>query len=345
MPQFSSGECPCHASTTAANAFSSPAAPVSSARILIDRLLEQGHEVLCVDNLFTGTKRNIEHLHAHPRFEFMRHDVTFPLYVEVDEIYNLACPASPIHYQHDPVQTTKTSVHGAINMLGLAKRLRCRILQASTSEVYGDPAVHPQTEEYWGNVNPIGPRSCYDEGKRCAETLFFDYYRQHKLEIKVARIFNTYGPRMHPADGRVVSNFIMQALKGEPITLYGDGHQTRSFCYVDDLIDGLVRLMESPADFTGPVNLGNPAEFTMRELAELVLEQTGASSRMITLPLPQDDPKQRQPDITLAKERLGWKPTVALRDGLKPTIAYFRSLIGQAEPRTLVKCGASSPSR
>ena len=293
---------------------------------LIDRLLEKGHEVLCVDNLFTGTKRNIEHLHAHPRFEFIRHDVTFPLYVEVDEIYNLACPASPVHYQHDPVQTTKTSVHGAINMLGLAKRLRCRILQASTSEVYGDPAMHPQTEEYWGNVNPIGPRSCYDEGKRCAETLFFDYHRQHGLEIKVARIFNTYGPRMHPADGRVVSKFIVQALRGDPITLYGDGTQTRSFCYVDDLVDGLMRLMDSPAALTGPINLGNPTEFTVRELAELVLAEIGSSSPIVLQPLPQDDPKQRQPDITLAQTRLGWMPHVPLSDGLKPTIAYFRSL-------------------
>jgi UDP-glucuronate decarboxylase len=292
---------------------------------LIDRLLDQGHEVLCIDNLFTGTKRNIEHLHGHPCFEFIRHDVTFPLYLEVDEIYNLACPASPIHYQHDPVQTTKTSVHGAINMLGLAKRLRCRILQASTSEVYGDPSIHPQTEDYWGNVNPIGPRSCYDEGKRCAETLFFDYHRQHGLEIKVARIFNTYGPRMHPADGRVVSNFIVQALKGEPITLYGDGNQTRSFCYVDDLIDGFIRLMESPAELTGPINLGNPVEFTMRELAELVLSETGSSSAIVTRPLPQDDPRQRKPDIRLAKERLAWSPKVPLREGLRPTIAYFRS--------------------
>jgi UDP-glucuronate decarboxylase len=295
---------------------------------LIDRLLEQGHEVLCVDNLFTGTKRNIEHLHSHSRFEFLRQDVTFPLYVEVDEIYNLACPASPIHYQHDPVQTTKTSVHGAINMLGLAKRLKCRILQASTSEVYGDPIIHPQTEDYWGNVNPIGPRSCYDEGKRCAETLFFDYHRQHGLEIKVARIFNTYGPRMHPADGRVVSNFIMQALKGEPITLYGDGHQTRSFCYVDDLVAGLMRLMESPRDFTGPINLGNPNEFTIRELAELVLLETKSSSPMIVQPLPQDDPRQRQPDISLAWNVLGWKPTIPLREGLLPTIAYFQNQLG-----------------
>jgi UDP-glucuronate decarboxylase len=293
---------------------------------LVDRLLKQGHEVLCADNLFTGTKRNIEHLHAQARFEFIRHDVTFPLFVEVDEIYNLACPASPIQYQHDPVQTTKTSVHGAINMLGLAKRLKCRILQASTSEVYGDPAVHPQTEDYWGHVNPIGPRSCYDEGKRCAETLFFDYYRQHGLEIKVARIFNTYGPRMHRSDGRVVSNFIIQALNGQPITLYGDGNQTRSFCYVEDLIDGLVGLMESPASFTGPVNLGNPTEFTMRELANLVVAETGSSSEFITQPLPQDDPRQRRPNIELAKENLGWLPKVALVDGLKPTVAYFRSL-------------------
>jgi UDP-glucuronate decarboxylase len=292
---------------------------------LIDRLLEQGHEVLCVDNLFTGTKRNMEHLHSEPRFEFMRHDVTFPLYVEADEIYNLACPASPIHYQHDPVQTTKTSVHGAINMLGLAKRLRCPILQASTSEVYGDPAIHPQTEDYWGNVNPIGPRSCYDEGKRCAETLFFDYHRQLGLEIKVARIFNTYGPRMHPSDGRVVSNFIVQALKGNPITIYGDGYQTRSFCYVDDLIDGLIRLMNSPPDFTGPVNLGNPTEFTMRELAELVLSETRSSSPLVMQPLPQDDPKQRRPDISLAKARLDWVPNMPLSEGIKPTIEYFRS--------------------
>ena len=291
---------------------------------LIDRLLSDGHEVLCVDNLFTGTKRNIEHLHTNPRFEFMRHDVTFPLFVEVDEIYNLACPASPIHYQHDPVQTTKTSVHGAINMLGLAKRLKCRILQASTSEVYGDPAVHPQTEDYWGHVNPIGPRSCYDEGKRCAETLFFDYHRQNGLETKVARIFNTYGPRMHRADGRVVSNFIVQALAGDPITLYGDGNQTRSFCYVGDLIDGLVRLMESPPSFTGPVNLGNPVEFTMRELAELILKETGSSSKLVNMALPQDDPKQRQPDISLAKAKLGWEPKINLADGLKPTVDFFR---------------------
>jgi UDP-glucuronate decarboxylase len=293
---------------------------------LIDRLLEKGHEVLCVDNLFTGTKRNVEHLHNHSRFEFVRHDVTFPLYVEADEIYNLACPASPIHYQHDPVQTTKTSVHGAINMLGLAKRLRCRIMQASTSEVYGDPSVHPQTEDYWGNVNPIGVRSCYDEGKRCAETLFFDYHRQHALEIKVARIFNTYGPRMHPADGRVVSNFIVQALAGEPITLYGDGNQTRSFCYVDDLVEGFLRLMDSPPEVTGPINLGNPVEFTMRELAELVLAETRSKSPLVMKPLPPDDPRQRKPNITLAKEKLGWEPATPLREGLKSTVAYFRNL-------------------
>ncbi len=294
---------------------------------LIDRLLAKGYEVLCVDNLFTGTKQNLEHTQNHPRFEFLRHDVTFPLYVEADEIYNLACPASPIHYQHDPVQTTKTSVHGAINMLGLAKRLRCRILQASTSEVYGDPTIHPQTEEYWGNVNPIGPRSCYDEGKRCAETLFFDYHRQHGLAVKVARIFNTYGPRMHPADGRVVSNFVVQALKGEAITLYGDGNQTRSFCYVDDLVDELIRLMESPVELTGPVNLGNPVEFTMRELAELVLTETGSTSTLVNRPLPQDDPRQRQPDINLAMKELGWAPKIPLREGLKPTIEYFRSIL------------------
>ena len=291
---------------------------------LVDRLLAQGHEILCVDNLFTGTKRNIEHLHSHPRFEFMRHDVTFPLFVEVDEIYNLACPASPIHYQHDPVQTTKTSVHGAINMLGLAKRLRCRILQASTSEV---PGVHPQTETCWGNVDPIGIRSCYDEGKRCAETLFFDYYRQHKLEIKVARIFNTYGPRMHQADGRVVSNFVVQALRGQPLTIYGDGSQTRSFCYVDDLVDGLIRLMESPADVTGPINLGDPDEFTMHQLAEGVLTATASRSGMQLRPLPPDDPMRRRPDITKARQLLGWQPSTALSDGLEPTVAYFRSLL------------------
>lgn len=294
---------------------------------LIDRLLGQGHEVLCADNLFTGTKRNIDHLHNHPRFEFMRHDVTFPLYVEVDEIYNLACPASPIHYQHDPVQTTKTSVHGAINVLGLAKRLKCKVFQASTSEVYGDPAVHPQPESYWGNVNPIGPRSCYDEGKRCAETLFFDYHRQHGLEIKVARIFNTYGPRMHHADGRVVSNFIVQGLRGQPITIYGDGSQTRSFCYVDDLIDGFIRLMESDASLTGPVNLGNPGEFTMVELADKIIKMTGSSSKILFQDLPQDDPKQRRPDISLAKERLDWEPSVALDQGLGWTVDYFKKLL------------------
>jgi UDP-glucuronate decarboxylase len=296
---------------------------------LCDRLIEAGHEVICVDNFFTGTKHNVEHLMGHPRFELVRHDVTFPLYLEVDEIYNLACPASPIHYQHDPVQTTKTSVHGAINMLGLAKRLRCRIFQASTSEVYGDPTSHPQTEDYWGNVNPIGPRSCYDEGKRCAETLFFDYHRQHKLEIKVARIFNTYGPRMHPNDGRVVSNFIVQALKGESITIYGDGNQTRSFCYVDDLIKGFLSLMASPKDLTGPVNLGNPGEFSMKELAELVIKITGSRSKLTHLPLPQDDPKQRRPHIGLAQQQLSWEPTVTLSDGLKPTIAYFDQLLSE----------------
>jgi UDP-glucuronate decarboxylase len=294
---------------------------------LIDRLLEAGHEVLCADNYFTGTRDNIAHLHGHPQFEFMRHDVTFPLYVEVDQIYNLACPASPVHYQHDPVQTTKTSVHGAINMLGLAKRLGARILQASTSEVYGDPVVHPQTEDYWGNVNPIGPRSCYDEGKRCAETLFFDYHRQMALEIKVARIFNTYGPRMHPSDGRVVSNFIVQALRGEPITIYGDGSQTRSFCYVDDLVRGLIALMESPAEVTGPINIGNPGEFTMRELAEKVLALTGSKSELVFMPLPADDPKQRRPDITRARTQLGWEPSVPLEKGLEPTIAYFRQIV------------------
>lgn len=294
---------------------------------LCDKLLEQGHDVLCVDNLFTGTKRNIDHLHNHPRFEFMRHDITFPLYVEVDEIYNLACPASPIHYQHDPVATTKTSVHGAINMLGLAKRLKARIMQASTSEVYGDPQVHPQVEGYWGHVNPIGIRSCYDEGKRCAETLFFDYHRQHKLEIKVARIFNTYGPRMHPNDGRVVSNFIMQALQNQPITVYGNGSQSRSFCYVDNMIDGFIRLMESPAEFTGPANLGNPNEFTIRELAEKVIAMTGSKSVIIEKPLPSDDPTQRQPDITIARKNLGWEPEIQLEQGLVQTIAYFQQLL------------------
>jgi UDP-glucuronate decarboxylase len=296
---------------------------------LCDRLIADGHDVICLDNFFTGRKKNIEHLLGEARFELLRHDVTFPLYIEVDEIYNLACPASPIHYQHDPVQTTKTSVHGAINMLGLAKRLKCRIFQASTSEVYGSPAVHPQTEDYWGNVNPVGPRSCYDEGKRCAETLFFDYHRQHKLDIKVARIFNTYGPRMHPNDGRVVSNFVVQALKGEPITIYGDGSQTRSFCYVDDLVEGFVRLMQSPRDVTGPMNLGNPGEFTIKELAELTIKMTGSRSKLIYLPLPQDDPMQRQPNISLAKERLGWRPTVPLVDGLKRTVAYFDRLLSE----------------
>lgn len=294
---------------------------------LSDRLVQDGHDVICLDNFFTGSKDNVSHLLGHPHFELMRHDVTFPLYVEVDQIYNLACPASPVHYQHDPVQTTKTSVHGAINMLGLAKRTKARILQASTSEVYGDPDVHPQPESYWGRVNPIGPRSCYDEGKRCAETLFFDYQRQHALEIKVVRIFNTYGPRMHPNDGRVVSNFIVQALKGEDITIYGNGQQTRSFCYVDDLIEGFVRMMQSPADFVGPVNMGNPGEFTMFELAEKVLMLVGGKSQMTFHPLPTDDPKQRQPDITLAKNQLGWEPKVSLDDGLKETVAYFRKLL------------------
>lgn len=296
---------------------------------LSDRLVGRGEDVLCVDNFFTGSKRNIQHLLDRPNFELMRHDVTFPLYVEVDRIFNLACPASPIHYQFDPVQTTKTSVHGAINMLGLAKRVKARILQASTSEVYGDPEVHPQPESYWGKVNPIGIRSCYDEGKRCAETLFFDYHRQHRLEIKVMRIFNTYGPRMHPQDGRVVSNFIVQALKGEDITIYGDGRQTRSFCYVDDLIDGMLRLMDSPADFTGPVNIGNPGEFTMLELAERVLRLVGGKSKLVYLPLPADDPRQRQPDIALAKSALGWEPKVSLEDGLKETIVYFRRLLNE----------------
>lgn len=294
---------------------------------LCDRLIAAGHEVLCVDNYFTGRRRNIEHLLGKPRFEVMRHDVTFPLYVEVDDIYNLACPASPIHYQYDPVQTLKTSVHGAINMLGLAKRTRARIFQASTSEVYGDPTVHPQPEGYWGHVNPLGVRACYDEGKRAAETLFFDYHRQHKVRIKVARIFNTYGPRMHPNDGRVVSNFIVQALSGKDITLYGDGRQTRSFCYVSDLLDGFQRLMETGEDFTGPVNLGNPRESTIRELAEMVLQFTDSKSKLVFLPLPADDPRQRQPDITLARSKLGWEPKVAVEDGLKETIGYFRHLL------------------
>ncbi|HIG22232.1 UDP-glucuronic acid decarboxylase family protein [Henriciella sp.] len=293
---------------------------------LCERLLDQGAEVLCVDNFFTGTRSNVAHLMGNPRFELMRHDVTFPLFVEVDQIYNMACPASPIHYQFDPVQTTKTSVHGAINMLGLAKRTKARILQASTSEVYGDPEIHPQEESYWGNVNPIGPRSCYDEGKRCAETLCFDYHRQHGVEIKVARIFNTYGPRMHPNDGRVVSNFIMQALRGEDITIYGDGSQTRSFCFVDDLVDGLIGLMNTDTGVTGPINLGNPGEFTIKELAELVIEMTGTSSKLVQKPLPQDDPRKRKPDITRARNTLGWEPQVKLRDGLEKTIAYFREL-------------------
>ena len=304
---------------------------------LCDRLIAQGHDVLCVDNFFTGTKRNIEHLLPHPQFELMRHDVTFPLYVEVDEIFNLACPASPIHYQHDPVQTTKTSVHGAINMLGLAKRVRAKILQASTSEVYGDPEIHPQVEAYWGRVNPIGMRSCYDEGKRCAETLFFDYYRQHKLRIKVARIFNTYGPRMHTNDGRVVSNFIVQALKGQDITIYGDGQQTRSFCYVDDLLEAMLRLMETGDDFPGPVNIGNPGEFSMLELANKVIDLTGSSSKLVRMPLPADDPKQRRPDISLAQERLGgWAPKTQLDEGLAKTIAYFDQLLSNGGGAKLV---------
>lgn len=294
---------------------------------LCERLLSDGHDVLCVDNFFTGTRENVQHLLDHPRFELMRHDVTFPLYVEVDEIYNLACPASPVHYQFDPVQTTKTSVHGAINMLGLAKRIKARIFQASTSEVYGDPHVHPQTEDYWGHVNPIGIRSCYDEGKRCAETLFFDYKRQHDLSIKVARIFNTYGPKMHPNDGRVVSNFIVQALKGQPITIYGEGQQSRAFCYVDDLIEGFIRLMASPESFTGPVNLGNPVEFTIRELAELVIQLTNSSSTLLNEPLPADDPQQRQPDISLANTELDWEPVTPLREGLLKTINYFDQMI------------------
>ena len=294
---------------------------------LCERLLNDGDEVLCVDNFYSGTRDNVTHLLSNPHFELLRHDVTFPLYVEVDEIYNLACPASPIHYQRDPVQTTKTSVHGAINMLGLAKRVNAKILQASTSEVYGDPEVHPQPENYWGRVNPIGIRSCYDEGKRCAEALFFDYYRQHKLRIKVARIFNTYGSRMHPNDGRVVSNFIVQALKGEPITIYGNGSQTRSFCFVDDLINGLMKLMNSSEELTGPINLGNPDEFTIRQLADEVIRLTGSQSELVTMPLPGDDPTQRKPDISLAKEKLGWVPKVALTEGLGLTIPYFRQLL------------------
>ncbi|MGE3622291.1 MAG: UDP-glucuronic acid decarboxylase family protein [Bdellovibrionales bacterium] len=294
---------------------------------LCEALLKQGHEVLCVDNFFTGRKQNIAHMLDNPHFEFMRHDVTFPLYVEVDEIYNLACPASPVHYQFDPVQTTKTSVHGAINMLGLAKRVRAKILQASTSEVYGDPEIHPQPESYWGRVNPVGPRSCYDEGKRCAETLFFDYLRQHKLRIKVMRIFNTYGPRMHPHDGRVVSNFVVQALKGEDITIYGDGKQTRSFCYVDDMTRAFIALMETPDDFTGPVNIGNPGEFSMLELAELTLKLTGSKSKIVHKPLPADDPRQRKPEVALAEKMLKWKPQVPLEEGLRHTIAYFQTVL------------------
>lgn len=294
---------------------------------LCERLVAEGHDVICADNFCTGSKGNIAHLRGNPRFELLRHDVTFPLYVEVDRIFNLACPASPVHYQRDPVQTTKTSVHGAINMLGLAKRVGARILQASTSEVYGDPEVHPQTEDYWGRVNPIGPRACYDEGKRCAETLFFDYHRQHRLDIKVMRIFNTYGPRLQPDDGRVVSNFIVQALKGEPITIYGDGSQTRSFCYVDDMIEGMFRLMETGPDFPGPVNVGNPGEYTMLELAELAIRLTASRSELVFMPMPPDDPRQRQPDITLVRDRLGWAPTVELEAGMIRTIAYFRELL------------------
>jgi UDP-glucuronate decarboxylase len=296
---------------------------------LCERLLLEGSDVLCVDSFYSGTKDNITHLLGNPHFELMRHDVTFPLYVEVDEIYNLACPASPVHYQWDPVQTTKTSVHGAINMLGLAKRTKARIFQASTSEVYGDPEVHPQQESYWGHVNPIGVRSCYDEGKRCAETLFFDYHRQHQLEIKVVRIFNTYGPRMHPNDGRVVSNFIVQALRGEDITVYGNGSQTRSFCYAEDLIDGFIRMMNTPREVTGPFNMGNPVEFTIKELAETILAMVGGASKLVFKPLPQDDPKQRKPDITLARENLGWEPKVELEQGLEATIDYFRAFLNQ----------------
>jgi UDP-glucuronate decarboxylase len=304
---------------------------------LCERLLKQGANIICVDNYFTGTRRNIEAMLDHHRFEVIRHDVTFPFYVEADQIYNLACPASPIHYQHDPVQTTKTSVHGAINMLGLAKRLRAKILQASTSEIYGDPSLHPQNEEYWGNVNPIGPRSCYDEGKRCAETLFFDYWRQHKLAIKVARIFNTYGPRMHPNDGRVVSNFIVQALLGRDLTVFGDGLQTRSFCYVDDLIDGLIRLMNTPQDVTGPINIGNPTEFTVLELASLVIELIGTRSRIVHRPRPQDDPKQRRPDISKANDILKWEPRTALAEGLGRTISYFEKLLSDNNVRAFIR--------
>jgi UDP-glucuronate decarboxylase len=306
---------------------------------LCERLLSQEAEVICLDNFFTGARRNIEHLLDNKRFELIRHDVTFPIYLEIDQIFNLACPASPIHYQHDPVQTTKTSVHGAINMLGLAKRVKAKILQASTSEVYGDPAVHPQQEEYWGHVNPVGLRSCYDEGKRCAETLFFDYWRQHKLRIKVARIFNTYGPRMHPHDGRVVSNFIIQALLGQEITIYGDGSQTRSFCYVDDLIDGLIRLMRSDDDVVGPINIGNPVEFSMLQLANVVIELTGSKSRIVHRPLPQDDPKQRQPDISKAQKILGWQPATPLKEGLDKTIAYFEELLREPGIIDLIENG------
>jgi UDP-glucuronate decarboxylase len=304
---------------------------------LCERLLARGHEVLCVDNFFTGTRRNIAHMMAEPGFEFLRHDVTFPLYVEVDEIYNLACPASPIHYQFDPVQTTKTSVHGAINVLGLAKRVKARVLQASTSEVYGDPEVHPQPETYWGRVNPIGYRACYDEGKRCAETLFFDYHRQHRLETKVVRIFNTYGPRMHPNDGRVVSNFVVQALKGEDITIYGDGSQTRAFCYVDDLVEAMLRMMATAPEITGPVNIGNPGEFSIRELAALVIELTGTKSKLVSKPLPQDDPKQRRPDISLAKKVLGWEPKIELRQGLAKTIEYFDAFLSEEGSKSKAK--------
>jgi UDP-glucuronate decarboxylase len=311
---------------------------------LCDRLLARGAEVICIDNFFTGTRRNIEHLIGEKRFELIRHDVTFPIYLEIDQIYNLACPASPVHYQRDPVQTTKTSVHGAINMLGLAKRVKAKILQASTSEVYGDPSVHPQTEEYWGHVNPIGARCCYDEGKRCAETLFFDYWRQHKLRIKVARIFNTYGPRMHPHDGRVVSNFIIQALLGREITIYGDGSQTRSFCYVDDLIDGLMQLMQTSDDVTGPINIGNPVEFSIRELAQQVVDLTGSKSRVVHKPLPQDDPKQRQPDISKAEQLLGWKPAIALKEGLKKTISYFDELLREPGIVDVVNSGRTPSS-
>lgn len=311
---------------------------------LCERLLDEGAEVLCLDNLFTGRKRNVAHLASHPSFEFLRHDVSMPIHAEVDEVYNLACPASPVHYQFDPVQTTKTSVMGAINVLGLAKRLRIPVLQASTSEVYGDPQIHPQPESYWGNVNPIGPRSCYDEGKRCAETLFFDYHRQHSLAIKVVRIFNTYGPRMHPNDGRVVSNFVVQALQNQPITIFGDGTQTRSFCYVDDLVEGLMRMMRTPAGITGPINLGNPSEFTVAQLASLVVEITNSRSTIAFRPLPQDDPRQRKPDISLAEQHLGWAPTVNLREGLERTVSYFERLLSQADSGT-AEDGASGTGR